>query len=67
MALCALLVVGIVADFWIDPHPYLDWADRSACIGGPQPCVVPVYPEQLYSLRWPGPNGPYDPGPIRSP
>ena len=64
VALCALLSLGIVADFGIEPHPYLDWADRSACVGGPTPCVVPVYPEQLYSLRWPGPHGSYDPGPM---
>ena len=60
LALCVILAVGITADFRLTPQPYLDWPDASACIGESDPCVVPVFPVEVFSLRWPGPDGVYD-------
>jgi hypothetical protein len=61
VTLCLVLVIGIILDFRIAAHPTLDWASRSACIGGPEPCVVPVYPTDVFSIRWPGVGGSYEP------
>ena len=41
-ALGALLLFGMVADFRLPPIQG-DWARDSACIGGPEPCSVPVF------------------------
>lgn len=59
-SLSAVLVCGIVNDFALRPWGYLDWQHNSACIGGPTPCVVPVAPPGVWSIRWPGPGGPYE-------
>ncbi len=59
MVLVALLTFGIVGDFRVPPHPSLDWPQRSECIGGSAPCVVPVQEQALWSIRWPGAGGTY--------
>lgn len=59
MAIGTMLVIGVVWDFRLAPTPSLDWSARSACIGGPAPCVVPVDPAPQWSIRWPGPHGVY--------
>ncbi|HYK96125.1 MAG TPA: hypothetical protein VE011_09710 [Candidatus Dormibacteraeota bacterium] len=59
VALAALLVVGVVADFWIRPLNTHDWPARSACIGGVDPCLVPVEPVSVWTIRWPGQGGQY--------
>jgi hypothetical protein len=58
--LAALLVVGIVADFWIRPLPTHDWPANSACIGGVDPCRVPVEPVSSWTIHWPGSGGQYN-------
>jgi hypothetical protein len=50
LALLAVMVVGIVGDFRLEPRAYLGWAQTSHCIGGPEPCVVPIHPG--VQLRW---------------
>jgi hypothetical protein len=55
-----VLVIGIVADFRLARLPTHDWAVRSACIGGAEPCRVPVQPASGWTIRWPGPDGPYN-------
>jgi hypothetical protein len=54
MALGILLVAGVVWDFRIQAPPTLGWAENSACIGGADPCLVPVYPGGDWDIRWPG-------------
>ncbi len=54
IALGMLLVVGVVWDFRIQAPPTLGWAQNSACIGGADPCVVPVFPGGDWDIRWPG-------------
>jgi hypothetical protein len=56
-----LVVAGCVVGFRLPPQPDYEWATRSACIGGPAPCVVPVYPGGQWDIHWPGRTGP--PGP----
>lgn len=54
------LFVGVTHDYLLPPRPNLDWPATSVCIGGSQPCVVPVYPPTVWSIRWPGENGDYE-------
>ena len=54
MALSILLITGVVWDFRIQAPPTLGWAENSACIGGADPCLVPVYPGGDWDIRWPG-------------
>jgi hypothetical protein len=54
IVLGVLLIVGVVWDFQIPAPPTQGWAQRSACIGGADPCVVPVFPGGDWDLRWPG-------------
>lgn len=54
IALGALLIVGVIWDFRILAPPTLGWATNSACIGGPNPCLVPVFPGGDWDIRWPG-------------
>lgn len=37
----------------IPPFPVAGWADRSPCIGGPTACVVPVFPDAIWTIHWP--------------
>jgi hypothetical protein len=60
LALGAMLVVGILKDFRIDPVPVEHWATRSACIGGPVPCRVPIDPVSSWTIHWPGRGGTYN-------
>lgn len=53
LALTALGVV-VVAGFLLQPVPFTNWAENSACIGGSQPCRVPVEPAPVYDVIWPG-------------
>jgi hypothetical protein len=57
LVLC--LSVGVVVDLRLGPRPDLDWAAASTCIGGPRPCMVPVNPPSVWSIRWPGWDGVY--------
>ena len=54
-----LLAIGIVSDFSLREHPKYDWPATSACIGGPVPCIVPVFAAPDWSIRWPGVGGTY--------
>jgi hypothetical protein len=50
--LIALMAVGIVAEFRIQPAVELGWSSRSACIGSPRPCDIPVAPGEKWTIRW---------------
>ena len=52
LALMALFVVGAALEFRIDPASPTGWATKSACVGGPDPCIVPVEPGEKWSVRW---------------
>lgn len=54
IVLAALLSVGIIWDFWVLAPPSFGWAANSACIGGRDPCVVPVFPGGDWDIKWPG-------------
>ena len=54
IVLAALLCIGVIWDFRILAPPTLGWAANSACIGGADPCVVPVFPGGDWDIRWPG-------------
>jgi hypothetical protein len=54
LVLAMLLSIGIIWDFRILAPPTLGWATNSACIGGADPCVVPVFPGGDWDIRWPG-------------
>jgi hypothetical protein len=58
-ALAGLLVFGIVGDFSLPRRATHDWAVRSACIGGPAPCDVPVEFPNAWTIHWPGLGGTY--------
>jgi hypothetical protein len=51
------LAVGIGGDLRLPVMPFQDWAHRSACIGGRQPCVVPVFEAPIWDILWPGSGG----------
>jgi hypothetical protein len=51
------LAIGIGGDLRLPALPYQDWADRSACIGGTEPCVVPVFETPVWDIVWPGSGG----------
>ncbi|HEY5433775.1 MAG TPA: hypothetical protein VIK13_00955 [Candidatus Limnocylindrales bacterium] len=59
LALAVCFVAGATADLRLPARPDLGWAAASRCIGGPTPCVVPVFPPDTFSIHWPGPGGPY--------
>lgn len=52
-----VLAIGIGGDLRLAALPEQGWAHNSACIGGPQPCVVPVYEPGDWSIVWPGSHG----------
>lgn len=52
VALAGLLVIGVVAEFRISAAGPLGWEERSACIGGPTPCDVPVAPGEKWYVKW---------------
>lgn len=62
IALAAVLALGIVGDARLVPRPTHDWAVRNDCIGGPDPCDVPVEPPNVWTIHWPGASGAYDQG-----
>lgn len=51
------LAIGIGGDLRLPALPEQGWAHNSACIGGPDPCIVPVYEPGDWSIVWPGKNG----------
>jgi len=57
LALGAVLVFGAARDFRVMPIPGVEWAQRSGCIGGPEPCRVVVWPGSVWSIEWPGSGG----------
>ena len=59
VVLAIALGVGVISDYQLPPLPTYDWATRSQCIGGPEPCRVPVETPATWTIHWPGPNGPY--------
>ena len=59
LVLAVCFVAGATADLRLPARPDLGWAAASRCIGGPTPCVVPVFPLDAFSIHWPGPGGPY--------
>lgn len=62
-ALIALLTIGMIRDFHVDLlGPQQGWRRLApACIGSPDPCVIPVFPPDVWSLYWPGAKGTYRP------
>jgi len=53
----AALAIGIGGDLRLPVMPFENWAGNSACIGGPQPCVVPVFETPVWDIVWPGSGG----------
>lgn len=52
--LAGMLAIGIVGDLLLPVFPQQGWAERSACIGGPDPCEVPVWDPLVWTIQWPG-------------
>lgn len=59
LILTSLVTFGIVGDFALPARQPHDWAVRSQCIGGPDPCTVPVEFANAWSIHWPGSGGTY--------
>ena len=62
--LVATLTCAVIADFIVPSWPSHNWPSNSACIGGSLACVVPVEPDRIWSIRWPGEAGTYVQAPI---
>ncbi|MEA2621407.1 MAG: hypothetical protein QOH61_317 [Chloroflexota bacterium] len=58
--LVAVFTLGIGADFRLPSLPDDHWTATSQCIGGVDPCVVPVYFSPTWDIRWPGVEGEYE-------
>jgi hypothetical protein len=52
-----MLAIGIGGDLRLPALPEQGWADNSGCIGGSEPCIVPVYEPGDWSIVWPGSDG----------
>jgi hypothetical protein len=60
-----VVVIGMRHTFQVEPRPVEGWADLAPmCIGSTEPCAVPVYPPDTWTLRWPGAAGTYSARPI---
>lgn len=57
-ALLPIVLIGVAADFRLDPYPQLGWETTHSCIGQPEPCIIPVWPPG-YDIRWPGTQAEY--------
>lgn len=57
VTLAILFAIGIGGDLRLPALPEQGWATKSSCIGGPDPCVVPVYEPGDWSIVWPGKDG----------
>jgi hypothetical protein len=57
VVLALMLAIGIGGDLRLPALPEQGWATKSGCIGGPDPCVVPVYEPGDWSIVWPGSDG----------
>jgi hypothetical protein len=55
----AAVLIGYTFDFRLPSVPNLDWATKSACLGGSAACLVPVYEEHSWTIDWPGSAGPW--------
>ncbi len=51
--LCAV-ALATVTGFRQAPQPDYQWVRQSMCIGGSDPCIVPVYPGGRWNIYWPG-------------
>ncbi len=60
IGLLALFAIGVVRDFRLPPFPEQGWAVNSRCIGGPEPCTVPVWEPSVWTIEWPGSDGPWE-------
>lgn len=56
--LAALLALGLMGDFRLDPYPAQGWATNYRCIGSTAPCTLAVWPRD-YDVHWPGGDGTY--------
>ena len=55
IVLLCVLAIGIVGDFRLPSSWNLDWSANAACVGGPDPCDVKIFPGIPYwTLSWPG-------------
>jgi hypothetical protein len=55
LALLAVLAVGIVADFRLPSGWNYGWSAAAACVGGPDPCDLRIFPGIPYwTFAWPG-------------
>jgi hypothetical protein len=52
LPIALILALAMVGDARIAPVPATGWAERAACIGGAQACVVPVAPSPYWSVWW---------------
>jgi hypothetical protein len=52
VALAVILAIGIAGDFRLNAYSTHDWWAESACIGGPTPCNVPIYPGGVWDINW---------------
>jgi hypothetical protein len=53
-----LAVIAIAALFVTNAHirplPYMNWAANSSCLGTSRSCLVPVWPDRFWWIRWSG-------------
>lgn len=52
LPLILLLMAGVVSESRITPPPEVGWSSRSECIGGPEPCSVPVEPRGRFFVEY---------------
>ena len=52
MVLALVLAAGLVGDFRLQEPEGHHWRAESACIGGPSPCTVPVYPGGIWDIQY---------------
>jgi len=50
--LAAALLVGMASEARMSPWDDMQWSERSACIGGPVACEVPIAPGQGWAVSW---------------
>ena len=59
LGLAAAVAFAAVRDFRLPVAAEQGWAERSHCIGGADPCRVPVWPPANWTIEWPGSDGPW--------
>ena len=50
--LITLFLFGAALEFDIHPASEMGWRGQSACIGGPEPCEIPVAPGDRWNVKW---------------